>query len=159
MLVDITRFFPDTGLEVTHISANIFQHGVGQQFYFGMSTDIHHFGAENSDAAFNIRVDFIKLRHNTADGWLLFDQVDLVPLLEGPGVDIDVGGLDPSLEFRESQIVRLQPVTVDLDPDLPVTAAEDPDLGDTFHPLEAGCDLPGISPAGIQEVCFRTARK
>ncbi len=43
-----------------------------------MPTDIHHLGAENSDATFNIRVDFVKLGHDAANGRRFFYQIDLM---------------------------------------------------------------------------------
>ena len=92
------RPLADAHLEIAHVTRNIFDLRVGQEFDFGMSTDIHHFGAKNSDATFDIRVHLIQLRHDATDGGFFLHQVNLVT-----GISQIQGGLDASNSAANDQ--------------------------------------------------------
>ena len=101
VLVHVAGLFAHADLEIAHVAGNVLDLGVGQQFNLGMSTDIHHLGAENSYAALDVGIDLVELGHDAADGRLFLHQVDLVA-----GVGQVQGGLDarhPAADDQRAQ--------------------------------------------------------
>ena len=76
--IDVARFAAYLNVKIANITFYINDFTVVQQFNIGMSTDIHHFWAENSYATVESREGFVQLGHLPPNGWLFFNKINLV---------------------------------------------------------------------------------
>ena len=72
-------FLAHIHLEIADVTGDIIYLGIGHGFNVWMVICLNHHGRENAGRAVIGRKGFIKLGHDAADGWPLFNQVGFVP--------------------------------------------------------------------------------